>query len=262
MSYSPINPINVADETYGNPPLGADSMAIPLNNGVLVPVADQSIDPVTGNPLAVTCPTPAEAIVGEQAPGSPSQDFAEVPGVPPLFLPFPPAKTDPNIQGQSVTAGNPAEFTVAGSDLSIQTNQTSATVQDYTIVAVLDAGTGLAPASTTTSYKLIVTPASLASFGISMLGRQIVFDDSILTVANEGASRIVTGYGSNWIAIDRSDAADIYVPTLVNPQPGDTFTLDTQREASEVVSSISAASVDVNVTASTPPVQGAANVFV
>ena len=145
MSYSPINPIEVENETYGNPDVRVDSTAVPRNDGVLVPVADQSIDPVTGNPLAVTFPTPAEVIVGEQAPGSPSQDFATIPGQPPLYLPFPPAKTDPNVQAQSVTAGTIAEFTVAGPDISIQTNQTPATIQDYTITAVLDADTGQPP---------------------------------------------------------------------------------------------------------------------
>lgn len=259
MSYSPINPIEVENETYGNPDVRVDSTAVPRNDGVLVPVADQSIDPVTGNPLAVTFPTPAEVIVGELAPASPSQDFATIPGQPPLYLPFPPAKTDPNIQAQSVTAGNPAEFTVAGPDISIQTNVTSATVQGFTVTGVLDADTGLAPASTTTRYKLIVTPASLASFGISMLGRQIVFDDSM---ANEGASRIITGYGSNWIAIDKNDPADVFVPALSDPQPGDTFTLDTQREASEVVSSTSPRPIDINVSTSTQPIQRAANVFI
>lgn len=253
--------VNVADQAF-KPDLKVDSLAIPLDDDVLVPVADQSIAPVTGNPLAVTFPTPAEVIVGAQAPASPSQDFSQALGVPPLFLPFPPAKTDPNIQAQSVTAGNPAEFTVAGPDISIQTNVTSATVQGFTVTGVLDADTGLAPASTTTRYKLIVTPASLASFGISMLGRQIVFDDSIVTVANEGASRLITGYASNWIVIDRSDPADVFVPVLADPQIGDTFTLDSQREASEVVSATSAASVNVNISTGTQPVQAAANVFI
>ncbi len=261
MSYSPINPIEVENETYGNPDIRVDSTAVPRNDGALVPVADQSIDPVTGNPLAVTFPTPAEVIVGELAPASPSQDFATIPGQPPLYLPFPPAKTDPNIQAQSVTAGNPAEFTVAGPDISIQTNITPATVQGFTVTGVLDADTGLAPASTATRYKLIVTPPNLISFGISMLGRQIVFDDDTITADDEGASRLITGYGSNWIVIDKNDPADDFVPVLVDPQPGDTFTLDTQREASEVVSSTSPRPIDINVSTSTQPIQAAANVF-
>jgi hypothetical protein len=134
----------VADQAF-KPDLEVDSLAIPLDDDVLVPVADEAEPAVIGNPLAATFPTPAEVIVGEQVLGSPSQDFAEVPGVPPLFLPFPPSKAAPNIQGQSVTAGNPAEFTVAGSDISIQINQTPATVENYTITAVLDADTGGPP---------------------------------------------------------------------------------------------------------------------
>ena len=96
--------VNVADQAF-KPDLKVDSLAIPLDDDVLVPVADQDIDPVTGNPLSVTFPTPAEAIVSGQAPGTPSQDFATIPGQPPLYLPFPPAPSDPRIQAQSVTAG-------------------------------------------------------------------------------------------------------------------------------------------------------------
>ncbi|MGC9986300.1 MAG: hypothetical protein ABSF35_22105 [Polyangia bacterium] len=61
--------------------------------------------------------------------------------------------------------------------------------------------------------------------------------------------------------IDRNSLDDM-VANLANPQIGDTFTLDTQREASEVVTATSPASVDVNVSTATQPIQGAANVFV
>jgi hypothetical protein len=563
MTTTNTNPglVNVADQAF-KPDLRVDSLAVPLDDDVLVPVADQEIDPVTGNPLAVTFPTPAEVIVGEQVPGSPSQDFGQVPGVPPLYLPFPPRPTDPNVQNQSVTAGTIAEFTV-GADISIQTNQTPATVEDYTITAVLDADTGQPPvnpppvttgnftsvvdagsgkitlvasapvtllagskvtiagstvpayngvntvynpislsgtfdiaidagggvttfgspttlpptllasqqvtisgssvggyngtraasnvvslagtfssvastdppgaqiiivsptalpaglvdgqlvflsgsygwktannivnisgsfasaadsayspgiqttftsvgvlpaalqngqqitiAGTTdydgtwevlnvtantfdivkafsatkagnwavwnftvtaalgtasgtwaantfdmvvafsatatgnwaaytfdvvgtfsatgtgswsyqapsappaTRYKLVVTPPNLTSFGISMLGRQIIFDDDTITADDEGAARNITGYGWNWIVIDKNDPADLSVPALVDPQVGDTFTLDTQRQASEVVSAVALTPVNVNVSTGTQPIQGAANVFV
>lgn len=75
-----------------------------------------------------------------------------------------------------------------------------------------------------------------------------------------GAARLITGYGSNWIVIDRNSLDDM-VANLANPQIGDTFTLGTQREASEVVSATSAASVDVNISTNAQPIQGAANVF-
>ena len=113
----------------------------------------------------------------------------------------------------------------------------------------------------TTRYRLFVAPTDLASFGISMLGRQIVFDDVILTVANEGAARLITGYAWNWIVINRNDPDDL-VANLSNPQVGDIFSLDTQRQASEVVTSAGSAAVDVNVSTAARPIQGAVNVFV
>jgi len=198
--------VNVADQAF-KPDLRVDSLAVPLDDDVLVPVADQEIAPVTGNPLATTFPTPAEAIVGEQAPGSPSQDFSQVPGVPPLYLPFPPSKADPNVQGQSVTAGNPAEFTVAGPDISIQTNATPATVEDYTITAVLDADTGGPPTTTTaqvngsftdvkpgaTGFATFISPAPLlpglaGASAISIVGSPAPYDgvnaiDNVISLA-------------------------------------------------------------------------------
>ena len=61
--------VNVADQAF-KPDLKVDSLAIPLDDDVLVPVANQDIDPVTGNPLSVAFPTPAESIVStsSQAP--------------------------------------------------------------------------------------------------------------------------------------------------------------------------------------------------
>ena len=146
--------VNVADQAF-KPDLKVDSLAIPLDDDVLVPVADQDIDPVTGNPLSVTFPTPAEAIVSGQAPGTPSQDFATIPGQPPLYLPFPPAPSDPRIQAQSVTAGIIAEITV-GPGMSIQTNLTPAVVETYTVTSVLDADT-LQPV-------VVPTPATMGTF--------------------------------------------------------------------------------------------------
>src|SRR5271157_3123868 len=146
--------VNVADQAF-KPDLKVNSLAIPLDDDVLVPVADQDIDPVTGNPLSVTFPTPAEAIVAGQAPTMPSQDFSVTPGVAPLYLPFPPSKNDPDVQKQSITAGTIAEFTV-GPDMSIQTNITPAIVEDYSVTSVLDADT-LQPV-------VVPTPPQLGTF--------------------------------------------------------------------------------------------------
>ena len=87
----------------------------------------------------------------------------------------------------------------------------------------------------TTRYRLYVTPSDLISFGISMLGRQITFGD---TAANPDVSRNITGYTSAWIVIDKSEPSNIDDPILQSdPAPGDTFTLDTQRQGSEVITS-------------------------
>jgi hypothetical protein len=99
----------------------------------------------------------------------------------------------------------------------------------------------------TSRYKLVVAPADLNAFGISMLGRQILFDDVILTVANEGAARIIAMYGGNYIVINRDDPADQTVPILASPQITDTFTLDVQRQGGEPISRGTGGTVDVTI---------------
>jgi len=85
-------------------------------------------------------------------------------------------------------------------------------------------------------YLLIVDPADLTSFPVSLLGREIVFGELIgLSEPNSGATRRITGIGANFVAIDSVDPTDS-VPTLVTPQINDTFTLDVQRNGPEVVS--------------------------
>ena len=139
---------------------------------------------------------------------------------------------------------------MAGPDLSIQTNQTTDTKKTFVVSSVRDADTGLTilfPETNTTRYLLKVVPADLASFGVTMLNRQIVFNDNIPTTANEGASRIITGCGSNFIVIDRNDPNDMVVPSLATPQIGDAFTLDVQRQNSEVISRSTGVFQDVTI---------------
>jgi hypothetical protein len=99
----------------------------------------------------------------------------------------------------------------------------------------------------TTRYQLTVAPPDLASLGVSMQGRPIVFDYVIPTVANEGASRNITGYGANFVVINRDDDSDQIVPVLDDPQPGDTFILDVQRQGSEVISRDTGITEDVTI---------------
>jgi hypothetical protein len=103
----------------------------------------------------------------------------------------------------------------------------------------------------TTRYRLGVNPADLTSFGISILGRELVFDDDTLTVADRGASRLVAYYGAGYVVINRSDSDDDSVPVMVKPQAGDAFTLYVQREGSEVFTDLSGQTIDVTI--SPPP---------
>jgi hypothetical protein len=235
--------VNVADQAFRPALPGVNSLAIPLDDDVLVPIADQAEPPAENDATAVL-PVAAESIVAGQTSVPASQDFAEVPGVAPHFLPFPTDNLANNVANQNLTSGTIAEFIVAGPDISIQTNPAPETKKTYTVASVRDADTGGIANVNTTRFRLGITPNDLASFGLSMLGRQIVFDDNIFTVNNEGAARLITSI-NNIIVIDRSDPNDQTVPVMDVPQVGDTFALDVQRQGSEVVTKDTNANQDV-----------------
>ena len=193
--------VNVANQAF-KPDLRVNSLKIPKDDDTLVPIADEGEPRAENDVISSIVPVPAESIVAAQAAVPVSQDFGETPGTAPFFLPFPPSPQDPDIAKQDLTAGSIADFTVAGPDISIQTNQSAETAKDYKVTSVLDADTRLPPTPLTTRYRLTVKPSDLTSLEVSMQGRPIVFDDAIFTVNNEGASRVITGYGTNFVVID------------------------------------------------------------
>jgi hypothetical protein len=141
--------VNVADQAYGNPSTAVQSLAIPEDSDVLVPVADE------GHPRAedVTAtedggnsagPTPTSSNTINQPPASPSQSSGQLPGVPPAFLPFPQTNIVNTVANQQASQNEiqPASFDVIGVGSTIQTNQTAGTSRSYTVTSVQDANGG------------------------------------------------------------------------------------------------------------------------
>ena len=104
----------------------------------------------------------------------------------------------------------------------------------------------------TTRYRLAVSPADLLSFGLSLTGREVVFEDDTLTVDDQGLSRPVAAFGAGYVVVSKQDPADASAPVLATPQPGDAFVLSVQRLNSEVFSEQAGRVVDV-VVAPPPP---------
>jgi len=235
--------VSVADEVVGNPdPNGGTSQAVPVDDDALVAAAAQ------GYPSA---PVVAEVF--------PTPSDVEVQGVVPLYPAnaiYPPLAAEIDVASQSLAGVSTPEFTVTGPTISIQTNRTEKTATSFVVTAVLDADRPKVPVSSSTTrfYLTVATPPLLTSFGVSLLGRQIVFADDTLTTSDQGAARFITGYGGNFVAIVRDDQTTDNgdVPQLAIPQVGDTFTIQTYREGSEDVNSTGDAAVDV-VVAPPPP---------
>ena len=108
------------------------------------------------------------------------------------------------------------------------------------------------PSVPTTRYKMFVAPQDLMSFGVSMLGREITFDKTILQIPNRGASRFIGFYGNDYVVIDQTEFSDQLVPVLHTPLPGDTFSLSVQRQGGEVTTENLGTSQDVTI-APPPP---------
>lgn len=246
--------VNVADESPGNPdPNGGTAKATARETDELVPVADQGAELVPdGGVDASVFPTPVEVTVGEPVPSVP------------VLTDVVPAASEIDVASQSIGQGGmvpvdpadpsagyvfstPAEFVVVGPATSFQTNATEEDLVSATVAAVYDADNlyNVPVPSTTRYYLRLVTPPKLTSYPVSLLGRQVTFDDSS---SNPGAVRIISNYGGDFVVIDRSDQTEENgdVPTLAQPLPGDVIQLDVQRRGSEGVST-EGGTVDVTI---------------
>ncbi len=240
--------VSVASETYGNPdPNGGTSEIILLPSITIVAASNSGYPPAANGVDASVFPTPAEVDV-DQLPVLPPDGVAALPPVPNVYV-------DDQVIGQGTwqdaepgnpAAGknfvSPADFVVVGPAESFQTNTTEADEVTLTVTAVYDADNLYnAPTVNTTRYYLVVGAPALTSYPVSLLDRQVVFADDTLTAADAGAARIITGYGTNYIVIDRSDPSvdNGDLATLDEPQIGDTLLLDVSREGSEQVNTTS-----------------------
>jgi hypothetical protein len=244
--------VNVADQAIGNPSTTVQSLAIPEDSDILVPVADEGY-PIarnftdTGDGHGSRVPTPTESYVDGQRQPAVSQSRGQIPGVAPLFLPFPQDMVANTVIQQTVVQSGTPEYTVAGPRTSIQTNQGEDTKRPYVVSSVLDADTVGVPSATTLRYRLGVTVPDLQSFGISLLGRPLVFNEDTLTPGDAGATRRVSYFRADSITVDRQDPADHQVPILVEPHPGDSFYLFIQRQGSETFSELTGITTDVTI---------------
>ena len=245
--------VSVADEAEGNPdPNGGTAQWRPRDVGELEAAADQGYPPAPVD--AEIFPTPEEEVVTGVVPLLPV-DFTLEPDASEVSV-----AAQSIGQGQMVPAepGNPAagylfrspdEFVVVGPAQSFQTNRAETDRVNVTVAAVLDADDLPNPADAdTTRYFLVVgTPPLLTSYPVSILGRQVVFADDTLTVGDRGAARVITGYGGNYVVIDRDDPepGNGDVPVMDLPAAGDVFAIYVGREASEDVSSTGPAAADV-----------------
>ena len=246
--------VSVASETYGNPdPNGGTSQIILLPSITIVAASNSGYPPAANGVDASVFPTPAEVDV-DQLPVLPPDGVAALPPVPNVYV-------DDQVIGQGTwqdaEPGNPAagknfvtpaDFVVVGPAESFQTNTTEADEVTLTVAAVYDADNLYnAPTVNTTRYYLVVGAPALTSYPVSLLERQVVFADDTLTAADAGAARIITGYGTNYLVIDRSDPTvdNGDVATLAEPQVGDTLLLDVSREGSEQVNTTSLPTANV-----------------
>lgn len=233
--------VNVADETYGNPsPNGGTQRWIPRERGVLLPAADEGYPPAANGVESSVFSTPADVPVTElpflfPTPSSPVPDATEVnvdaqsigQG---SFVPY-----DPSNLAFGLKFVGPAEFIVVGPAESFQTNLTEQDLVALIVTAVADADNPLVPPGpNTTRYVLYTAPPSLASYPVSVLGRQVTWDD---LSSNPGAVRNITSYGGNFVVVNRQDVtpSNGNVANLATPLAGDVVSLDVNRQGAEPV---------------------------
>jgi len=250
-----VNPglVNVADEVEGNPdPNNSIRLLVPEDTDALTDVADQGYPPAGNGVDAVVFPTPRETVVtqvptGQVVLSSPVPPAAEIYVDDQVIGRGSMQPVDPTDPSAGLNFVPPGEFLVVGPAESIQTNSTDATTVLCTVTAVYDADNlWNAPTPTTTRYLLVVGPPALTSYPISIQGREIVFADDTLTVADQGAVRVIQGYSTNYLTIAKEDPEDS-VTELADPQVGDTFTLDVDRQGAQDVNHVGGPPTDVTI---------------
>jgi hypothetical protein len=239
MDYTNPGVVEAEDEVYQSPdPNGGTAEAVPRQTGALVPVANYARKPATNGVSASLYATPAEN--SADAP-------VYVPPVP--SAPVPPAP-EVVVANQCLTGVNTPDFVVVGPADSFQTNATTEDLVTLTISGVHDADRLPNPPSpaTTRYYLSVVTPPVLTAFPVSLLGRQLIFTSGV----DADAARFITGYGASFVVINKDDLTDDNggMPTLDDPSPGDTLTVDVARQASEQVNTTGET---VNVVVAPPP---------
>jgi hypothetical protein len=241
--------VSVADQTYGNPdPNSGPALLTPEQLDVLTAAGNQGYPPAGNGVDSSVFPTPANVVV------TGANQVGNVANVPT------PAATEVNLDTVVIGQGSwqdtpdgkkfvpPSDFIIVGPAESFQTNVTESTTVTRTVTAVYDADSLYnAPTSTTTRFMLVVGLPNFTSYPVTVLGRQITFTDDTITVDNQGANRIITGFSTNYVVIDRYDPTedDGNVASMDIPQVGDTFILDIQRAGSEQVNTKSLPSTDV-----------------
>jgi hypothetical protein len=251
--------VSVEEETYGNPnPNGGSGLLFPETPDDVTPIADQGYPPAANGVDSSTFPTPTDVTI------------TQVPTDGQVLVTNEPDATEVIVDEQVIGQGTwvyvdplnpalgkkfvtPGEFLVVGPASTVQTNLSETTQVLCTVTAVYDADNlWNAPTASTTRFALVVAPPSLNSYPISILGREIVFDSATITTADRDAVRVITGYKTNYIVIDKEDPEDETVPLLADPVVGDTFWLDVEREGSQDIIQHSDAPTNVYISPAPP----------
>ncbi len=229
--------INIEDQGY--PPPLPDAQALPVNLGDLIP----------GFEFA-----PPIVPAGSQANPTPTNtDVAQQMGVP-LSLSMgvaTPATPNIDVGAQNDVRLPVADITVTESG-NFQTNETNSFIT-LTVSAVVDADTGGAPTGSTTRYRVTIAPAVLASLGLSISGRQVVFSGNV-TAAITGFVRTVSAFGSNSLIMLVTEYGQSFNTTTPTPQVGDTMIIPTDRQGAQTIYDFQASPLNVYLTQLPPPI--------
>lgn len=229
--------INVEDQAF--PPVPGDNQALPFNLGDLLS-ASLFAAPPPQNP-AQSGTIPSAANVNNQAfvPASLSLGAAT------------PATPNIDVKTQNSVQPNPGDFTVSPVG-NFQTNIPGSQIT-LTETAIVDADTGVAPGASTLRYRIFVSGAVLTSLGLSIAGRQVIFTGNV-TAGIAGFSRNIIAFTFNSIIVLVTELGTAFNPLGPTPAVGDSMTLVTDRQGSEVIFDLVMAPVDVFLLTSTPAV--------
>lgn len=217
-----MSTIDVFPARQGFPRPPDNGQPVPTNTRV-VRVSSQGFPPAPlVNPFPIE-PTPPQKAFLPATQG--------VPPVKSLSSVIPPAQNVDTMSDISPIGAPSYVVTEQGSIATIPQDE----IKFYAIASVADYDTGLPPTAASVNIRITLAPATLNSYGFSLVGRPLYFTSGAWIPPGTTPQRTILAAGDAVVVVPNLDPSGVPLYTPGGPAPGDQIAVDAVRSESEVL---------------------------